>query len=192
MALIGEKHALRQAMRRRRAAFVAQLSSPSPVLSLDALPPAIAARIGVGTAVAAYLAQRDELSPAQLLTECAARGATALLPWHADRTAPMRFVPWADDADCEVGPFGTQQPIYVSTTVHPDIILTPLLAFDAAGGRLGQGGGHYDRAFAEHPAAVRIGIGWSCQQVDIVPCEAHDVRLHGILTERGFTATAVA
>jgi 5-formyltetrahydrofolate cyclo-ligase len=62
-----------------------------------------------------------------------------------------------------------------------------LLAFDADGGRLGQGGGYYDRTFAALPDVVRIGFAYAGQQVEQLPIEGHDVRLHGVLTERGYT-----
>jgi 5-formyltetrahydrofolate cyclo-ligase len=75
-------------------------------------------------------------------------------------------------------------------TVTPDLIVTPLLAFDRRGGRLGQGGGYYDRTFAALPEAVRIGFAYAGQQVDRLPIEAHDIRLHGVLTETGYRAFA--
>ena len=70
--------------------------------------------------------------------------------------------------------------------VDPDLILTPLLAFDRFGGRLGQGGGYYDRTFAERPDALRIGFAYAGQGVERLTLEDHDVRLHGVLTEAGY------
>jgi len=58
----------------------------------------------------------------------------------------------------------------------------PLLAFDEDGGRLGQGGGYYDRWCAAHPDALRIGLAWDVQKIDRVPMEAHDMPLHMIVT----------
>jgi 5-formyltetrahydrofolate cyclo-ligase len=63
-----------------------------------------------------------------------------------------------------------------------------LLGFDPRGGRLGQGGGYYDRTFAALPDAVRIGFAYAGQQVEDLSLEAHDIRLHGVLTEVGYTA----
>ena len=76
----------------------------------------------------------------------------------------------------------------IDAAVTPDLINTPLLAFDAAGGRLGQGGGYYDRTFAALPAAVRVGFAYAGQALENLPVEAHDIRLHGVLTERGYRA----
>ena len=54
---------------------------------------------------------------------------------------------------------------------------------DRRGNRLGQGAGQYDRAFAAHPAAWRIGVAWSVQQVDALAPDPWDVPLHAIVTE---------
>ena len=72
--------------------------------------------------------------------------------------------------------------------VRPDLLVTPLLAFDAFGGRLGQGGGYYDRTFAERPDTTRIGFGYAGQAVDRLALEPHDMRLNGVLTEEGWRA----
>ena len=58
----------------------------------------------------------------------------------------------------------------------------PLLAFDEDGGRLGQGGGYYDRWIAANPDALRIGLAWDAQKVDRVPMEEHDRKLHMVVT----------
>jgi 5-formyltetrahydrofolate cyclo-ligase len=70
--------------------------------------------------------------------------------------------------------------------VRPDIILTPLLGFDHLLHRLGQGAGHYDRAFAALPGARRIGVAWSVQHVDPLPTDPWDVPLHAVITEQGW------
>ena len=59
----------------------------------------------------------------------------------------------------------------------PDVIVAPLIAFDRAMNRLGQGGGYYDRAFARFPDALRIGLAWSAQELDDVPADPWDLPL---------------
>lgn len=69
-----------------------------------------------------------------------------------------------------------------------DIIFLPLLGFDAHGTRLGQGGGHYDRALAFRRCGrrpLRVGLAYAAQQVDTLPRDAHDVPLDAVITERG-------
>lgn len=66
-----------------------------------------------------------------------------------------------------------------------DAVIVPGLAFDPTGGRLGQGGGHYDRLLARLPAEVlRIAIGFACQVVPRVPQASHDEPVDIVVTER--------
>ena len=69
-----------------------------------------------------------------------------------------------------------------------DVILLPLLGFDVHGTRLGQGGGHYDRALAFARRGRRpllVGLAYSVQCVERLPREPHDVRLDAVITEKG-------
>jgi 5-formyltetrahydrofolate cyclo-ligase len=61
------------------------------------------------------------------------------------------------------------------------IVFVPGLAFTADGRRLGQGGGYYDRLLAQRPDLEAVGVGFACQLLDDLPCEAHDVRLSGLV-----------
>lgn len=69
--------------------------------------------------------------------------------------------------------------------VVPDFILTPLLAFDNAGRRLGYGGGYYDRTLSALPDAVAVGCAYAAQELDVVPAGEYDARLDAVATERG-------
>jgi 5-formyltetrahydrofolate cyclo-ligase len=72
-----------------------------------------------------------------------------------------------------------------------DLVLTPLVAFDSRGGRLGVGRGYYDRCFAflrHRRSWVRpklVGVGYSFQEIPPIELEPWDVRLWGAVTERG-------
>jgi 5-formyltetrahydrofolate cyclo-ligase len=67
-----------------------------------------------------------------------------------------------------------------------DLLLMPGVAFDSQGGRLGRGGGFYDRALAgEQTGPRRLGVGFAFQVVERVPVADHDRRVDGLLTERG-------
>lgn len=71
-----------------------------------------------------------------------------------------------------------------------DVAVLPGIAFDLAGGRLGQGGGHYDRLLARLPShTVRIGAAHSCQLVPRVPRQLHDQPVDLVVTDRGVHAT---
>ena len=65
-----------------------------------------------------------------------------------------------------------------------DVVLVPGLAFDDAGGRLGRGGGFYDRLLAERgKRSVVVGIGFDFQRVQALPLAPHDARMDGVCTE---------
>ncbi|WP_430634757.1 5-formyltetrahydrofolate cyclo-ligase [Sphingomonas hankookensis] len=169
-----DKAALRAALRARRRAFAADGPTPPapPALFLNALRP--------GVIVASYVPMGGEADPGAF--DRAARAAGAVLAWPlvVDRVSPITFHTGAPASD---GPFGLRQPAADSAPVAPAIILTPLVGFDPACNRLGQGAGHYDRAFAALPDAMKIGIAWSVQQVARLPRDPWDVALDAIVTE---------
>ncbi len=74
-----------------------------------------------------------------------------------------------------------------------DMVLTPLVGFDAFGNRMGMGGGYYDRTFQFKQQSSKISppllIGWahSCQHVAQLPVNTWDIPLNGVITEKGFT-----
>ena len=111
------------------------------------------------------------------------------LPHHSGRVDTMDFRRWMPGDDLVQGPWGTPQPVEGQKMAVPDLVFCPLVGFDRHGGRLGQGGGHYDRYLAAHPQTLRIGIGWSVQEVDCVPVESTDMMLDAILTEQEFILT---
>jgi 5-formyltetrahydrofolate cyclo-ligase len=83
-------------------------------------------------------------------------------------------------------PYGGLQPPATAEELTVDLAIVPLLGFTAEGQRLGQGGGHYDRYLAEHPAVIPIGIGWDCQLVEALPLEPHDRPLRAVVTPTRF------
>lgn len=88
----------------------------------------------------------------------------------------------------EDGLFGTRHPKPEAGEVTPSIVLVPLLAFDRTGGRLGYGGGFYDRTLAALRLStdmVSIGVAYAGQELSQVPEEAHDEPLDWIATECG-------
>ena len=136
--------------------------------------------------VALYRAMGSELDTDALAKALEAAGRRLCLPVLVQRDAPMQFRAWAPGEPLELDAAGCPAPLPLAEIVDPDLILTPLLAFDRFGGRLGQGGGYYDRTFAERPDALRIGFAYAGQGVERLTLEDHDVRLHGVLTEAGY------
>ena len=176
------KHELRSAMRaqRKRLAEVDNEAAERAAGHAEALPP--------GETVALYRAMGSELDTDALAVALHQSGRRLCLPVVIERDAAMIFRAWAPGEPLELDAAGCPAPLPLAETVTPDLILTPLLAFDDHGGRLGQGGGYYDRTFSERPHALRIGFAYAGQAVERLILDDHDIRLHGILTETGYTA----
>jgi 5-formyltetrahydrofolate cyclo-ligase len=87
------------------------------------------------------------------------------------------------------GAFGILEPDggEVVPPAPDDVVLVPGLAFDVSGGRLGYGGGYYDRYFADRRGAVLVGVCFAEQIVGRVPADAGDVRMDWLVTEKGET-----
>jgi 5-formyltetrahydrofolate cyclo-ligase len=110
--------------------------------------------------------------------------------WVLPRVEPDRSMTFRDAAlPRETHRFGMQQPIDSGQIVQIgeiDVLLVPGLAFDREGHRLGNGAGHYDRILSSARAnAESIGMAPSSHLVDLVPTEAHDVRVGWLATEEG-------
>ncbi len=177
---IDEKRALRARIRAARDAFVA--TDPSPI----AVPEAFRARLGHGLTVTSYVPVGSEADPSPLARAAMEAGCVLALPHVTVRSEPMRFLAWETDTALEAGPFGLSQPAARAAELRPDIILTPMLAFDARLDRLGQGAGYYDGAFARFPDAWRVGVAWSVQQVGDLPIDPWDMKLDAVVTEQGW------
>lgn len=146
--------------------------------------PAFTALLSPGLVVAGYVPVGGEADPADLERAALAAGCRLALPHVVDRTTPLVFLEWSADTALTDGPFGLRQPAAHHPSLTPDIVLTPLLGFDRKGNRLGQGAGHYDRAFAAFPDARRIGIAFAVQETDRLTPDPWDVPLHAIATDR--------
>jgi 5-formyltetrahydrofolate cyclo-ligase len=169
-----DKRALRAELRSTRAAF--------PARSLP-VQPAFLARLTPGQAIATYTPIRGEPDPAPFAVAALAAGCTLTLPHVVDRATPLRFLAWSGE-DLTPGPFGLANPHPHWAEVVPDIVLTPLVGFDRQGNRVGQGAGHYDRAFSACPNAWRVGLAWSVQDVAVLEPDPWDIPLHAIATEK--------
>jgi 5-formyltetrahydrofolate cyclo-ligase len=136
-----------------------------------------------GPVVSGYLAIGEELDPAPLLARLAGQGARIVLP-RVESDGAMTFRD-ASHATLEKGPYGLTQPSTAAEIVRPNLVLTPLLAFDARGRRLGYGKGHYDRAIAALRSTGRVfylGLAYAQQQVDVIPIDRHDLLLDWVET----------
>lgn len=179
-----DKDAVRREARSARKAFVAALDPMAHRLAFRALPSPIRLLLAESEVIALYAPVGDEAPATRLADALLAEGKTLCLPHVIDRMGTMEFRQWTPGDPLEDAQFGTVHPSRSAPVRHPDAIFAPLVAFDARLMRLGQGGGYYDRAFARYELALRIGLGWSAQQVAQVPADPWDVPLHRVMTER--------
>jgi len=141
------------------------------------------------TCVSGYLPLGNEIDPRPAMDRLAQQGWTMALPVVVAKNTPLEFREWTPGAPLEDGSLRTRHPAEGARVVNPGLILSPMLSFDAAGYRLGWGGGFYDRTIAERrpSGALFIGCAYSAQQVDNCPRGPYDMALDAVVTEQGFS-----
>lgn len=141
-----------------------------------------------GRVVSGFWPIRSEMDTRPLLSALRERGLKLCLPVVVSKTEIV-FRAFEREAPLMETGFGTYGPTEEAETIHPDIVLVPLSAFDQNGNRIGYGAGFYDRAIAKlQNMGLRpklIGVAFDCQEVLDVPTEPHDKPLEAILTESG-------
>jgi 5-formyltetrahydrofolate cyclo-ligase len=138
--------------------------------------------------VSAFLAIGEEIDPAPLVARLIGERYRLCLPVMEGKARPLVFRAWSPGEPLAETVWGIREPLPQAPVLEPDIVLGPLLAFDAEGYRLGYGGGFYDRTLARLRALkpiVSIGIAFDEQRVDAVPHVDYDERLDWILTPSG-------
>ncbi|MEM7755126.1 MAG: 5-formyltetrahydrofolate cyclo-ligase [Planctomycetota bacterium] len=144
--------------------------------------------------IVGYLAMAEELSIDALWAEADGRTVTApRADWQRLSMVAARLDDPDEAVEHRVGLREPPASAWVVPIEPLDLVLAPGLAFDAAGGRMGRGGGFYDRFLRKLLAETQVvGVGFECQVVDAVPMEAHDVRVGWMLTETGLRAATPA
>ncbi len=144
--------------------------------------------------IAGYWAVRGELPLNLAVARLQAREQRYFLP-VLEETAPrsLRFAEFSNGAALTPNRYGIPEPLDATTMLAPqqlDVVLVPLLAFDARGNRLGAGGGFYDTTFAflrERSRPTRpllVGIGYAFQQTESLATGNWDVALDYIATDK--------
>ncbi|MEM1036629.1 MAG: 5-formyltetrahydrofolate cyclo-ligase [Pseudomonadota bacterium] len=179
-----EKHALRTQMKALREELAARDPDAGETLA-DKFPLKLLERYG--PTVATYLPIGSEIDPRPLMDKLTRAGAKLALPCVL-QNGSMIYRHYKRGDPLEKAKFGLLEPFHEVPEVQPTLILTPLLAFDRQGNRLGYGKGHYDRAISRLRANGRAfvcGLAFHGQEVDAIPAEPHDIPLDWVMTERG-------
>ena len=137
-----------------------------------------------GQPLAGYMAMRTEIDPTAAM---AAHTGPVCVPVILAKAQALRFREWTPGCPMILAEFGALIPAE-GAWIEPEVLIVPLLSFDARGFRLGYGGGFYDRTLqmlrARRPT-LAIGFAFAAQQVPQVPTEDTDQRLDAIVTETG-------
>ena len=179
-----------QAVRRALSAAERKQAASAVARQLNNWPEFTAAR-----RIAGYWPCNGELDPLPLLGCAWAADQQVYLPVLTDNPPQsLRFAAYRPDAPLRRNRFNIPEPdIVPSEWLEPsalDLVLTPLVAFDFTGNRLGMGGGFYDRSFAFRRDLDRcgqqpylLGLGYQFQQVPVLPRQPWDVPLDAVVTE---------
>jgi 5-formyltetrahydrofolate cyclo-ligase len=127
----------------------------------------------------------DEIDPLPLLVRLAEEGHRLCLPVIVAKGAPLVFRSWTPADPTRDAVWGIREPLPSAPAMDPDVLLVPLLAFDARGHRLGYGGGFYDRSIARLRALkpiITIGIAFDEQRFEHMPHTGEDQALDWVLT----------
>ncbi len=145
--------------------------------------------------VACYIANDGEIDPIAIINYCWQQGKYVFLPvLHPFSKGHLLFVEYHPHSPTRKNCYGIEEPIVtssnLSTLANIELILTPLVAFDASGNRLGMGGGYYDRTIApirrDSLPTKLIGLAHTCQQTDMLLTDSWDIPLDGIATPEQF------
>jgi 5-formyltetrahydrofolate cyclo-ligase len=147
--------------------------------------------------VSLYLPNDAEIDPRLLLRAAQRRGKHTYLPvlndWPRTKMVFQRVLP---GEKLRPNRFGISEP-YIDRAKQRkvwalDLVLLPLVGFDEVGGRLGMGGGFYDRSLAYRGRRsawhkpVLLGLAHECQKVEKLAQASWDVPLQGTLTDKGW------
>lgn len=181
------KKTLRREAAQRRAAAAAAHPEAGDKLCAALL---AAVEIPRDAAVSAYWPMREEIDPRPAMRALHARGHPVALPVMPGKAQPLVFRAWCPDQEMVDGGFGTRIPPAEAPEIQPQILLVPLLAFDADGYRLGYGGGFYDRTLARlrrlNPLTRGVGVAYAAQRTETpLPRGAYDEPLDLVVTEQG-------
>jgi 5-formyltetrahydrofolate cyclo-ligase len=150
--------------------------------------PSLAARTTIGV----YAPFRGEPDVRAAVDHWRRAGATTALPVVVSPGAPLEFRTFGPGVRMRKGVFGLPIP-QGSPVVTPQALLIPSVGFDAAGYRLGHGGGYFDRTLAAlAPPPLKIGIAFELSRIATIRPQAHDIAMDFIVTEAGIHAVTAA
>ena len=148
--------------------------------------------------IACYLAFQNEFDTQPILQAIWQAGKQCYLPVLIEEIAgkpSLEFVQYHEGDPLQTNRYSILEPKQHTTKIAPDqldLVITPLVAFDGSGHRLGMGAGYYDRTFAflhqkKLTSPALLGLAYEIQRVENVPADPWDIALAGVVTEERLT-----
>ena len=110
--------------------------------------------------------------------------ATLCLPVVVRPGSPLEYWQWTPDTKMQPGFWNIPVPVD-RHVVTPNVVLAPLVGYDAARYRLGYGGGYFDRTLAAAPSCpIAIGVGYDYSTLETINPQPHDIPMDAVLTEQ--------
>ncbi|MGB1140804.1 MAG: 5-formyltetrahydrofolate cyclo-ligase [Halioglobus sp.] len=139
--------------------------------------------------IATYFAADGELDPSELMALARRDHKQVFLPVITPQST-LVFHRWDPDATLTTNRYGIPEPLDGDVVQAGELgyIFMPVVGWDPAGGRLGMGGGYYDRSLQSLSGPTLVGLAHDCQRLDSIPLERWDIRLDYVATASGLHA----
>jgi 5-formyltetrahydrofolate cyclo-ligase len=178
------KRELREQGRIRRA----NLAAPLHMSHSSSICRNVADLLNGTSPVMVYASKPPEVDTVPLINDLLGRKKRVVVPIIETATRGLRLSYIEDLSVLVPSTFSVPEPVGHEVPADPEdltIAIIPLLAFDRSGNRLGYGAGYYDRFLSCNPAIEKVGVAFSCQEVDTIPADEYDVPLDAVVTEEG-------
>lgn len=180
----GEKQAIRARAREIRAALPPEVRE---VLS-RAIREEVLALLDGADPVLVYASKPPEVDTLPLISAMLSRGTRVAVPIIEKEQRTLRLSYLHDPSHLSKSTFSVPEPIGHEVRAEPreiEVVIVPMIAYDSRGHRLGYGAGYYDRFLSRYPHMRKIGVAFSCQEVEAIPADGNDVCMDLIVTEKG-------
>lgn len=171
----------------RRGGFARRKIAKTPARDARAVSALLEAVLPLkGRPLAGYMPILTEVDPLPVMAAMASFGPVGV-PVIQGEGQPLKFRVWTPGCKMVDGPFGAKVP-EAGAWLEPEVVIVPLVAFSDEGGRLGYGGGFYDRTLEKLRArggVTAYGYAFNAQRTAALPQEDTDQKLDGIVTEDG-------
>jgi 5-formyltetrahydrofolate cyclo-ligase len=135
-----------------------------------------------------YVSKPPEVITTGIIGSLLRRGTGVVVPIIQTADCSLRLSYLRDLSSLSASTFSVPEPIGKEIPASPEtirVVVVPMIAYDRNGHRLGYGAGYYDRFLSSSCHMKKIGIAFSCQEIDSVPADENDVRMDVIITEEG-------